>query len=131
MKKIFLSPWLSLLTLSLIIGLRVYDPSFIESVRLRYFDTLITSQPEVISDNVAVVNIDDATIKRYGQYPFPRDKYVDIIAELYNRNAGLVVFNIFMPDEDRFGKDTEFRNLLQNAPIILPQVATKIGRAHV
>ena len=123
MKRIFLSPWLSLLTLSLIIGLRIFDPSFIESVRLRYFDTLITSQPQVISDNIEIVNIDDATIKQYGQYPFPRDKYVDIIAELYNRNAGLVVFNVFMPDEDRFGKDKEFRNLLQNVPLILPQVA--------
>lgn len=124
MKKILLSPWLSLLTLSLIVGLRISDPSFIESVRLRYFDALITSQPVKEDSQVAIVNIDDATIKQYGQYPFPRDKYVDIIAELYNRNAGLVVFNVFMPDVDRFGKDKEFRQLLQNVPLVLPQVAT-------
>ena len=124
MKKILLSPWLSLLTLSLIIGLRVSDPSFVESVRLRYFDTLITSQPVVEESQIEIVNVDDVTIKQYGQYPFPRDKYVEIIAELYNRNAGLVVFNVFMPDEDRFGKDEEFRQLLQNAPLVLPQVAT-------
>ena len=124
MKKILLSPWLSLLTLSLIIGLRVSDPTFVESIRLRYFDTLISSQPVKEDSQIAIVNIDDATIQQYGQYPFPRDKYKDIIIELYNRNAGLVVFNVFMPDKDRFGKDEQFRSILQNAPIILPQVAT-------
>lgn len=45
LKKLILSPWTALLTLSLVIGLRVADPSFVESVRLRYFDTLITRQP--------------------------------------------------------------------------------------
>ena len=83
MKKILLSPWLSLLTLSLIIGLRVSDPTFVESIRLRYFDTLISSQPVKEDSQIAIVNIDDATIQQYGQYPFPRDKYKDIIIELY------------------------------------------------
>ena len=43
MKKILLSPWLALLTLALVIGIRVTDPAFVESIRLRYFDTLITN----------------------------------------------------------------------------------------
>ena len=41
-KKLLLSPWTALLTLFLVLAVRVADPSFVESVRLRYFDTLIT-----------------------------------------------------------------------------------------
>ncbi len=61
LKKILVSPWTALLTLALVVGLRVLDPAFVESVRLRYFDTLVTSKPsEVIG--VHTVNIDEATI---------------------------------------------------------------------
>ena len=124
MKKIALSPWLALLTLSLVICLRVNDPSFVESVRLRFFDTLITAQPINAESSVEIVNIDDATIKEFGQFPFPRDKYKQIIEKLYEREAGLVVFNIFTPDADRFGKDSILQDYLNNVPVILPQTAT-------
>ena len=67
MRKVLLSPWFSLVTLALVIVLRVADPSFIESIRLRYFDTIITSQQVKPSEQIRVVNIDDETIKRYGQ----------------------------------------------------------------
>ena len=101
-KKILTSPWTALLTLALILSIRIADPVFMESIRLRYFDTLVTSRPaEVIG--VSVVNIDEKALERYGQFPFSRDTYGSIIRELYRRNAGLVVFNILTPDRDRLG----------------------------
>ena len=124
MKKILLSPWLALLTLSLLIIIRASDPAFIESVRLRYFDTLITSKQQTISKQVHVVNIDDKSIERLGQFPFPRTQYANIIEDLYARGAGLVVFNLFMPDNDRFGKDSGLADTLTRHPVVLPQVAT-------
>ena len=123
MKKILLSPWLALLTLALVIGIRVADPAFVESIRLRYFDTLITSKAHTVSKQVHVVNIDDATIERLGQFPFPRSQYANIIEDLYSRDAGLVVFNVFMPDTDRFGKDAALADTLHRHPVVLPQIA--------
>ena len=61
MKKL-LSPWLALVTLVLMIAIRLADPSFVESVRLRYFDQLITSKGTTTSAEVHVVNIDDEFI---------------------------------------------------------------------
>jgi adenylate cyclase len=121
--KRLLSPWFALLTLVLLIGVRAADPSFVQSIRLRYFDTLITSKPTLQSKQVHVVNIDDASIERLGQFPFPRTQYANIIEDLYARNAGLVVFNIFMPDNDRFGKDAGLADTLHRHPVVLPQVA--------
>jgi adenylate cyclase len=121
--KRLLSPWFALLTLALLVGIRASDPSFVQSVRLRYFDTLITSKPVVQSKQVHVVNIDDASIERLGQFPFPRTQYANIIEDLYSRGAGLVVFNLFMPDSDRFGKDAGLADTLARHPVVLPQVA--------
>ena len=122
MKKLLLSPWLSLVTLGLIIGLRVVDPSFVESIRLRYFDTLLTQ--DIQQSAIEIVNIDDATLKAKGQFPFPRNEYANLIKELYNHGAGLVVFNLFMPEPDRFGKDDALTQVLQEYPVVLPQTGT-------
>ena len=122
LKKILLSPWTALLTLALVVGIRVADPAFVESVRLRYFDTLIISK-EVTVNNIATVNIDEATLDKYGQWPFPRDKYAELIDSLYARNAGLVVFNVLMPEPDRFGKDTVLETVLRlQENVVLPSV---------
>ena len=123
LKKILVSPWTALITLALVVGLRVVDPTFIESVRLRYFDTLVTSKPtEVIG--VSVVNIDEKALEKYGQFPFSRDIYASIIRDLYRRNAGLVVFNVLTPDRDRLGRDEAYVQALKQYPTVLPSVGS-------
>jgi adenylate cyclase len=123
MKKL-LSPWTALVTLVLLLCIRVADPSFVESVRLRYFDQLITSKGATTSQQVHVVNIDDAYIREKGQFPFPRGQYAELIANLYNAGAGLVVFNIYMPERDRFGQDVQLAKLMKEVPVVLPHTAT-------
>jgi adenylate cyclase len=123
MKKILLSPWTALVTLALVVGVRFADPSFVESIRLRYFDQLVTSQPAV-DVPVHTVNIDEATLDKLGQFPFPRDMYADIIKELYKRDAGLVVFNVLMPEKDRFGKDAVLAEALKHYPVVLPALGS-------
>ena len=121
MKKLLLSPWWAIITLFAVIGLRTWDSQFIESVRLRYFDTLITSQPAV-QNNIHTVDIDEATLEKYGQWPLPRDQYARIIQDLYSRNAGLVVFNVLMPNPDRAGQDAVLARTMKQHPVILPSV---------
>ena len=119
MKKILLSPWTALLTLVLILSIRIADPVFVESVRLRYFDQLIVNQPAV-DIPVHTVNIDEASLDKYGQFPFPRDIYATIIKDLYARDAGLVVFNILMPEADRFKQDQTLARTMLDLPVVLP-----------
>ena len=127
LKKIITSPWTALITLTLVMGLRMVDPAFVESVRLRYFDTLVTSKTAEVT-GVHVVNIDESALEKYGQYPFPRNTYGAIIADLYRRNAGLVVFNILTPDPDRMGRDMEYATALRRYPTILPSVGAQQTR---
>ena len=127
LNKILLSPWTALITLALVVALRVSDPTFVESIRLRYFDTLITSKAPH-ENNIYTVNIDEAAIDKYGQFPFKRDIYAQLIADLYNHNAGLVVFNVLMPEADRQGGDKALASVMAQAPVILPNVPSNTNK---
>ena len=131
MKKILLSPWLALITLALVLGIRLADPAFVESIRLRYFDTLIISKTPT-QNNIYTVNIDEATLDRYGQWPFKRDQYANLIGELYAHNAGLVVWNIMMPEKDRLGGDAALASTLKDRPVVLTNMPamTNKNQAH-
>ena len=124
MKKLLLNPWTALVTLALVLLVRIADPAFVEKVRLTYFDQLVTSQPEK-DVPVYTVNIDEATLDKLGQFPFPRDMYADIIKEIYKRDAGLVVFNVLMPEKDRFGKDAVLGETLKKHPVVLPVLGSE------
>jgi len=119
MKKILVNPWTAVITLIIVLLIKFYNPAFVESVRLRYFDQLITSQPRV-DVPVHTVNIDEAALEKMGQWPFPRGDYAKIIEDLYKRNAGLVVFNVLMPENDRFKQDKELALALKEYPAVLP-----------
>jgi adenylate cyclase len=121
LKKILTSPWTALLTLALILSIRIADPVFVESVRLRYFDTLIT-QKTPTANNIYTVNIDEAALDKYGQWPLPRAEYAKIIKDLYDRGAGLVVLNVIMAEPDRTGGDAVLANALKQYPVVLGSV---------
>lgn len=117
-KKIILSPWTACLTLAVVLTLRLFDPSFSESLRLRYFDMLITAQP-IVENNIVVANIDETTLDRLGQWPFKRDAFADIIDDLYTHGAGLVVWDVLMPEQDRLGGDAVLAETLKHHPVVL------------
>ena len=120
-KKIVLSPWTAIITLALVVGVRVVDPTFVESVRLRYFDTLITNKAPT-ENNIVTVNIDENALDQYGQWPFNRKVYAEFIDDLYKRNAGLVVFNVLMTEKDRQGGDAKLAATLSQLPVVLPNM---------
>jgi adenylate cyclase len=119
MKKILLSPWTALLTLVLVLAVRIADPTFVETVRLKYFDQLITSKAPT-ENNIYTVDIDEAALEKLGQWPLPRGQYADIIEDLYRRNAGLVVFNVLLADPDRSGQDGRLAATMRQYPVVLP-----------
>jgi adenylate cyclase len=127
MKKILLSPWTALITLTLMIALRAADPTFVESVRLRYFDTLITAKAPT-ENNVYTVNIDESALDKHGQWPFNRRVYADLIEDLYKRGAGLVVFNVLMTEQDRQGGDGALAATLNEFPVVLPNIIHDASR---
>lgn len=127
LKKLLVNPWTALVTLAMLVYVGIQNPSFIESVKLRYFDQLITRQ-EPTYNNIYTVNIDEAALQQYGQWPFKRDVYARIIEDLYERQAGIIVWNVMMPEKDRLGGDDALALALKKYPVILTNAVAPKGK---
>ena len=127
MRKIIFSPVWSILVLGILAYVIQINPTFLESLRLRYFDTLIVNQ-QPINNNIYTVNIDEPSLEAYGQWPWPRGDYGTLIEDLYNRGAGLVVFNVLMSETDRSGEDDLLALTLQQYPVIVTMLGSTEGK---
>jgi CHASE2 domain-containing sensor protein len=62
------------------------------------------------SDEIALIEIDDATIEAYGNWPLPRDQYALLITALGKAQASVVGLDLLFLGSDRF--DPRFDALL-------------------
>ncbi len=124
MKKILFSPLWSVLLLGILAWVYSINPPFLESIKLRYFDTLIVNQ-QPVENNIYTVNIDEPSLEAYGQWPWPRGDYGKLIEDLYARGAGLVVFNVLMSEEDRSGEDAILGLTMQQLPVIVTMLGAE------
>ena len=127
MKKFVLSPIWSILTLCVLVWVYSANFTFLESLQLRYFDALIVNQ-EPVQNNIYTVNIDEASLDAKGQWPWPRGEYAKLIEDLYHRGAGLVVFMVFMPEEDRSGEDAILSETMKQYPVIVNMLGADQGK---
>ena len=126
--KFLTSIWTSIALCIVLFSFRVIDLPLIEQTRLNTFDQYIKSLPDKES-NVIMLSIDEATLEKLGQYPFPRHTYAQMISDLRNANAGMIAFTIMFPEPDRFGGDEVFASWIKDNGIILSQQADARGRS--
>ena len=124
MRKLVFSPIWSIIVLGILAWVMHVNPPFLESLKLRYFDTLIVNQTPV-ENNIYTVNIDESSLEAYGQWPWPRGDYGSLIEDLYARGAGLVVFNVLMSEEDRQGEDDMLALTMQQLPVIITMLGAE------
>ena len=111
-----------LLTIVALVGMKIWSPYLIDNIRWSYFDVLHETKEKQQVDDILLVNIDEKSIDKYGQYPFPRDIYADTLWETHYSNTH--VFNILFAEKDRFGGDEVFANALENRLTILSSAPT-------
>ena len=85
-----------LLCVGLLIGfaaLRVADPAPIEEFRVRTFDTFQVLDPRVkTAKPVRIVNIDEKSLAKFGQWPWPRTRVADLVTNLTRLGAVAIAF---------------------------------------
>src|SRR5579864_2054583 len=91
--------------LGLLIGLaalRVADPAPIEELRVRVFDTFQVIDPRVKTARpVAIVDIDEKSLAKLGQWPWPRTRLADMITNLTQLGAVVIAFDVVFAEPDR------------------------------
>jgi adenylate cyclase len=100
------SRWLQLVLSGLIIliaaQLRILDPDILEDLRLRSFDAYQQLRPrEYRPVPVRFVDLDDDSLARLGQWPWPRTQVATLIEELHRAGAAAIVLDIVFSEPDR------------------------------
>ena len=122
--KIFTHWLIALVTLSLLVFLRVQDSGLTETLRLKSFDYLQSTDIISTSQDIIVVEIDEQSIELNGQWPWPRDKIADLIWQLRQHGAGMIILPILFAEEDRFGQDMVLAEAIVGNGVIIGQVGT-------
>ncbi|MGZ5864095.1 MAG: CHASE2 domain-containing protein [Xanthobacteraceae bacterium] len=95
-------PFVALFLLIAVIG-RWYDPFFVQAMRLVAFDTYQRLSPESYDPAlpVRVVDIDLESLKRLGQWPWPRSRMRDMVERLKQRGAAAIAFDVLFGEPDQ------------------------------
>src|ERR1700722_2806370 len=98
-----------LVCLALLIGiaaLRIADFAPIEELRVRTFDTFQVIDPRVkTSRPVTIVDIDEKSLAKLGQWPWPRTRIADMIVSLTQLGAVVIAFDVGFAEPDRLNPD--------------------------
>ena len=101
--------WHVLVTLIVMVTLRLLDPFLLESARLSFFDSMQRTQPVSVSEQIVLVDIDEKTLDKFGQYPIPRKVMGNEVDKV---EGSIIAFNILFSEEDRMGGDEYFADIL-------------------
>ena len=89
-----------------LITLKIINPSFIKSVSYLSFDLYqkIFAKEKEVSD-VVIIDIDEASLGKFGQFPWSRSVFAKIIDQLNTSNPKAIGFDIFFTEKDKQSPD--------------------------
>jgi adenylate cyclase len=122
--------------------LRVTDPLPLEELRLRAFDIYQVVKPRVATMRpVVIVDIDEPSLRKLGQWPWPRTMVADLITRLTRLGAAAIAFDVVFPEPDRLSPakaaeafrtlDEETKDKLRALPSNDQVMADAISRSRV
>src|ERR1700676_1924457 len=98
-----------LVCLALLIGLaalRILDPAPVEELRVRTFDSFQLIDPRVKTAKPGtIIYIDEKSLTKLGQWPWPRTRIADLITNLTRLGAVVIAFDIVFAEPDRLNPD--------------------------
>lgn len=112
-------------TIAALVGLRAWDPAPVETLRLKTFDYFISTLPTIGDENILLVDIDDDSLQRLGQWPWPRQIFCKLLG------GQVVGFSVLFPEEDRFGGDKNLGKCINTENVVVSAAAsnsTSVGR---
>ncbi len=115
----------ALIALSLLTALRIINPLPVEELRLRAFDLEQRFAPRRYQLPVAarVVAIDENSVAKYGQWPWPRTLFAQLIRRIAEGAPSVIGVDIVFSEPDRFSPDKRWSHEIPEIP---PQVAREL-----
>ena len=121
----YLTHWtVAFLTLAVLMLWGFSDPFVKQTARLKTFDLIQKYDTPTVSNDVVIVELDEKSIEQYGQWPWKRTIIADIIWQLREAGAGLIILPILFSEQDRLGGDMDLAEALIQNGVVIAQVGT-------
>ncbi len=82
----------------------LYEPPVVQTLRNGLFDQYQRWQPRAVPAEppaIQIVDIDEASLARLGQWPWPRTRMAELLDRLREAGAAVVVFDVLFAEPDR------------------------------
>jgi|APTNR8051073442_1049403.scaffolds.fasta_scaffold02483_4 adenylate cyclase len=94
--------WLSILILAAAAALSAREPFFIVDLRERVFDAYQRLWPRpYIPSPVRIIDIDEESLAKIGQWPWPRTRVAEMVAKARDAGAATIAFDMLFVEPDR------------------------------
>jgi adenylate cyclase len=118
--KIFTSSLMVVILATILFAGRFFDVNPVETLRLKTFDYYQKASPrDITTDSVVLVEITEQDLKKYGQWPWPRNLIANLHNRIYQSGADVIQYNIIFAEKDRFGHDEKFAQKLKGTNTIM------------
>jgi adenylate cyclase len=133
---------LCVVLLCALLFLRVTNPPLLEELRLRAFDLFQVIKPrDAVQRPVVIVDIDEDSLRKLGQFPWPRTRIAEMIERLTRLGAAAIAFDVVFAEPDRLSPalaadayrdlDEDTRNKLRALPSNDQVMADAIKKSKV
>ncbi|MDG2243041.1 MAG: adenylate/guanylate cyclase domain-containing protein [Rhodospirillaceae bacterium] len=93
----------TILALIGLVWIRNDDPELLRLIRAKTFDTYQNIKPRPFmgqSGQVVVIDLDEGSLDEYGQWPWPRTRWAELVEKLTALGATAIAFDIVFPEVD-------------------------------
>ena len=107
--------------IALLVGIKSLDPYPVEVLRLKTFDYFMSTIPATDSDIINLVSIDDESLNKIGQWPWPRNTFCSLLG------SNVTGLTVLFPEKDRYDTDKDFSDCMNSVVIATAATDSKIG----
>ncbi len=94
-----------LILLIFLILIKIINPSFVKSVSYLSFDLYQKVFAEKKDSDVVIIDIDENSLGKFGQFPWNRKVFADILDKINESNPKAIGFDIFFTEKDKQSPD--------------------------
>ena len=91
--------------LVILIAVKIINPSFVKSISYLSFDVYQKIFSEKKETDVVIVDIDEKSLGKFGQFPWNRNVFAKILDQLNNSDPKAIGFDIFFTEKDKQSPD--------------------------
>ena len=108
--------------------IRIADPFFVQALRLIAFDSYQKLDPAPYDSNlpVRIVDVDEASLAKIGQWPWPRTTMAKLLDIVGGDGAAVVAFDILFSEPDRTSPEQAVKHMTpEEAAALAPLIVGK------